>query len=62
MTRGERLDEALRTMDFYELAKITYERSNPMKINVKQVKSEEQLEFHGNRFFTRAQLQEIEGA
>lgn len=27
MTRGERLDEALRTMDFYELALITYERS-----------------------------------
>jgi len=27
MTKEERLDEALRTMDFYELAKITYERS-----------------------------------
>lgn len=25
MSREERLDEALRTMDFYELAKITYE-------------------------------------
>lgn len=25
MTKEERLDEALRTMDFYELAKITYE-------------------------------------
>lgn len=28
MTRGERLDEALRTMDFYELAKLTYEGEN----------------------------------
>ena len=59
MTREQRLDEALRTMDFYELAKITYERSNPMNINVKQVESEEQLEFHGNRFFTQEQLHEI---
>jgi len=30
-----------------------------MKIKVKQVKSEEQLEFHGNRFFTKEQLREI---
>lgn len=59
MTRKERLDDALATMDFYELAKITYERSNPMRINVKQVKSEEKLELHGNRFFTKDQLQEI---
>ncbi len=62
MTRKQRLDEALRTMDFYELAKITYERSKPMKINVKQVKSEEQLEFHGNRLFTKEQLKQIEVA
>lgn len=27
MTREEKLDEALRTMDFYELASLTYERS-----------------------------------
>ena len=27
MTREEKLDEALRTMDFYELALLTYERS-----------------------------------
>lgn len=59
MSRDERLDEALRKMDFYELALLTYERSNPMKINVKQVKSEEQLELHGNRFFTQEQLHEI---
>lgn len=59
MTRKEKLDEALRTMDFHELAKLTYERSNPMKINVKQVESEEQLEFHGNRFFTQEQINEI---
>ena len=28
MTREEKLDEALRTMDFYELAKITMEDNN----------------------------------
>lgn len=28
MTKEERLDEALRTMDFYELAKITLEGQN----------------------------------
>jgi hypothetical protein len=28
MSREDRLDEALRTMDFYELAKITYEGDN----------------------------------
>lgn len=59
MTKQERLSEALRTMDFYELAKITCERSNPMKIDIEQVKSEEQLELHGNRFFTKEQLREI---
>ena len=59
MTRGQRLDEALRTMDFYELAKLTYERSEPMKVNVKQVKSEEKLELHGNKLFTETQLSEI---
>lgn len=62
MTREQRLDKALKNMDFYELAKLTCERSNPMKIKIKQVKSEEQLEFHGNRLFTQEQLQEIEGA
>lgn len=62
MTRKERLDEALRTMDFYKLAKLTYERSNPMKININQVEDEEQLELHGNRFFTQEQLKEIERA
>lgn len=59
MTREQRLDEALRTMDFYELAKITYERSNNMKIKVKQIKSEETLQRFGNRFFTKEQLREI---
>lgn len=59
MTRQEKLDEALRTMDFYELAKITYERSNNMKIKVKQIKSEETLQRFGNRFFTKEQLREI---
>lgn len=28
MTRQERLDEALKNWDFYELAKITYEGNN----------------------------------
>lgn len=28
MTKEERLDEALRTMDFYELAKITMEEQD----------------------------------
>ena len=28
MTKEERLDEALRTMDFYELAKLTMEDQN----------------------------------
>lgn len=59
MTSEERLDEALRTMDFYELAKLTYERSNNMKIKVKQIKSEETLQRFGNRFFTKEQLREI---
>lgn len=59
MTRQEHMQEALRKMDFYELAKLTYERNTPMKINVNQVKSEETLEFHGNRFFTKEQLKEI---
>lgn len=59
MTREQRLDEALRTMDFHELAKLTYERSNNMKIKVKQIKSEETLKRCGNRFFTKEQLREI---
>lgn len=59
MTREERLDEALRTMDFYELAKITYERSNNMKIKVNQIKSEETLKRFGNKFFTKEQINEI---
>lgn len=62
MTKDDKLDEALRKMDFYKLAKITYERSNPMKININQVEDEEQLELHGNRFFTQEQLKEIERA
>lgn len=56
---NERLDKALQTMDFYELAKITYEGSNNMNINVKQIKSEETLQRFGNKFFTQEQLKEI---
>lgn len=59
MTKQERLDEALRTMDFYELARITYEGSNNMNINVKQIKSEETLQRFGNKFFTQEQINEI---
>ena len=33
-----------------------------MKIDVKQIKSEEALEFHGNKLFTQEQLDEIGGA
>ena len=33
-----------------------------MKIKIKQIRSKEKLEFHGNRLFTQEQLQEIEGA
>ena len=39
MSKDERLDEALRKMDFYELALLTYERSgngNQGKANQKQ--------------------------
>lgn len=30
-----------------------------MKIEIKQIKSEEELELYGNRFFTKEQLNEI---
>ena len=33
-----------------------------MKIKINEVKSDETLELHGNRFFTSEQLSEIEGA
>lgn len=60
MTKQERLQEALRTMDFYELAKLTYERSNNMKIKVKDLTPETQeLTFSGNKLFTKEQLEEI---
>lgn len=61
MTRNDRLDEALRTMDFYELAKITYEGSKNMKIKVDQIKSQETLQRFGNKFFTKEQVKEIRG-
>lgn len=62
MTYKERLDNALKSMDFYELAKLTYERSGKMNIKVKYIKSEQQLERCGNKFFTKEQLAEIMGA
>lgn len=61
MTRDERLDEALKDWDFYELAKITYERGKNMKIKVDQIKSEETLQRFGNKFFTNEQVKEIRG-
>lgn len=62
MTRKERLDNALKYMDFYELAKLTYERSGKMNIKVKYIESEQQLERYGNKFFTKEQLAEIASA
>lgn len=59
MTREERLQRALKYSDFYELAKITYERSKNMKIKVNQIKSEETLQRFGNKFFTKEQLKTI---
>lgn len=60
MTKDKKLDEALRKMDFYELAKLTYERSKPMKIEIKQIKSEETLQRFGNKFFTAEQVKELQ--
>lgn len=54
------LDEALRTMDYYNLAKLTYERDHKMKIKVEDLTPEtETLTLHGNKFFTKEQLEEI---
>ena len=61
MTKEERLQRALKYSDFYELAKITYERSKNMKIKVNQIKSEETLQRFGNKFFTEEQVKEIRG-
>ena len=59
MSKEERLQDALKRNDFYELAKLTYERSNNMKIKIKQIKSEETLQRFGNKFFTKAQVKEL---
>lgn len=59
MTKKERLDRALKYGDFYELALLTYEGSNNMNIDVKQIKSEETLQRFGNKFFTQEQINEI---
>ena len=50
--------DALARNDYYALAKLTMERQ-PMKINVMYVKSEEQLQRYGNKFFTAEQVKEI---
>ena len=57
MNRKERLDKALKYFNPYELAKLT--REDNMKIEVKQIKSEETLVRNGNRFFTQEQLKDI---
>lgn len=59
MSKEERLQDALKRNDFYELAKLTYERSNNMKIKIKQIKSEETLQRFGNKFFTKIQVKEL---
>lgn len=59
MTKQERLQRALKYSDFYELALLTYEGSKNMKINVKQIKSEETLQRFGNKFFTKEQVKEL---
>lgn len=57
------LDEALKTMDYYNLAKLTYERNNKMKIKVNDLTpNTETLTFNGNKFFTKEQLEQIERA
>lgn len=61
MSKEERLQDALKRNDFYELAKLTYERGNNMKIKIKQIKSEETLQRFGNKFFTKEQVKEIRG-
>lgn len=59
MSREERLQDALKRNDFYELAKLTCERSNNMKIKIKQIKSEETLQRFGNKFFTEIQVKAL---
>ena len=59
MSKEERLQDALKRNDFYELAKLTYERSNNMKIKIKQIKSEETLQRFGNKFFTEIQVKAL---
>lgn len=61
MTREEKLDEALKNMDFYELAKLTM-GDKQMKVEVKYIESEEQLTRCGNKFFTKEQLEQIRKA
>lgn len=59
MSKEERLQDALKRNDFYELAKLTYEGSNNMKIKIKQIKSEETLQRFGNKFFTEIQVKTL---
>lgn len=59
MNHQERLDKALKDWDFYELAKLTYERGKNMKIKVNQIKSQETLQRFGNKFFTKEQVEQI---
>lgn len=62
MTRQERLQRALKYGDFYELALLTYEGGKKMNIKINQADDKETLTRCGNRFFTQAQLKQIEEA
>lgn len=60
MNRKERLDRALKYFNPYELAKLTYERNNEMKIEIKDLTpNTETLTRNGNKFFTQEQLKDI---
>lgn len=60
MNRKERLNKALKYFDPYELAKLTYERNNEMKIEIKDLTpNTETLIRNGNKFFTQEQLKDI---
>lgn len=59
MDKEEKLDKALKYWDFYELAKITYERNNNMNINVNYKPQVEELIHIGNKLFTKEQIRNM---
>ena len=60
MTRKERVSNALKHFDFYQLAKITMEENMKKNIKVTQADDYELLERHGNKFFTHEQVKELQ--